>query len=123
MRNLKVIFAVGAMGLAAAVAVACSSSSNNQPAASSGSSSGSASSGSGTMVKSCAPFSGNYCAAGETCCQTGLTGGTCGTTACTGSFNLSVACHDTASCGTGQVCCAEIQGIDAGGALAAYEDS
>jgi hypothetical protein len=37
---------------------------------------------------------------------------------------LNVACHDGPSCGSGgQKCCASLSGIDAGGAIAAYQDA
>jgi hypothetical protein len=121
MRNLKVFLALGA-GLVAAVAAACSSSSNTAapPTPDAGDDSSSTDDGGPT---SCLPIGTLSCAQGQTCCldeSSGLKAGVCeAPSACAAS--IQVGCLAANNCSTGQVCCANFGGVDAG-TLAALED-
>jgi hypothetical protein len=111
---MKVFFAVGAVGLAAAVAVACSSSSPapSSPPQDAGSSPDDA-------PLTCNPLSTSGLCPGQmglTCCVTGLSGTCTPVASCT--QNIAVACNSGAQCATGQSCCADL----GGGLLAAFED-
>jgi hypothetical protein len=125
MRNLKVFLALGA-GLAAAVVAACSSSSS--PATTGGNDAG-GEDGSvgddGSSAATCIPTSASgLCPSKtDTCCldlSAGLAPGVCeAPSAC--SANIQIQCDSAATCSAGQVCCADLGGLDAG-LIAAFED-
>jgi hypothetical protein len=62
---------------------------------------------------SCNPFAVELCPQGQTCCFAGLRGTCTDTNACSTPFHIG--CVNTASCGSGQVCCGAIvpPGFDA----------
>jgi hypothetical protein len=116
MQNLKVFFAVGAVGLAAAVAVACSSSS---PAPSTPPADDAGNNIPDDAPMSCIPLTTAGLCPGQmglTCCVTGLSGTCVPAASCT--QNIAVACNSAAQCTTGQSCCANL----GGSLLAAFED-
>jgi hypothetical protein len=132
MRNLKVFLALGA-GLAAAVAAACSSSSNNSNNNNDAGTDDSSTVGDdgSTTTTGCLPISADRLCTDhtQTCCldtsgglASLISGGKCvAPSACTAA--IQVQCLSSATCPTsGQDCCVNTGGIDAG-ALAALLDS